>query len=93
MNNTQLYMHFFDEGTRDGAKDVDGYALSKLIEHSIRNKTYKMVQYDETDDELDMYDVIVVFNFAGDPRFGFYRHNDERCIMCPTKNGNVYWEL
>lgn len=67
-------------------------ALGALVEYSIRNRNYIVYNYREGDDTLKQaigeYDIICVFNVAGDPQFGLLRENDlEPVIRVSTPDG------
>jgi len=92
MNNKELYQKFYNQHIKEGGKLPDASALSLLIEHCIRNKKYT-IYYDIKRDKnhtplIDDYEVIVVFNFAGDPTFGLLREDDlEDVIVMGTDKG------
>lgn len=74
------------------AKLPEAAALGALVEYSIRKHNYIVYNYREGDDPkqqtIGEYDIICVFNFAGDPRFGFLRDNDlEPVIQVSTPEG------
>lgn len=71
-------------------------ALSALVEFSVTKKNYIVHNYrsEEEREPIGEYDVIVVFNVVGEPRFGLLRENDgESAIMVSTKDGNVLFDL
>ena len=81
----RLYNQFYTQHKLDGCRLTEAAALSSLIEHCIKNKTY--VVYDPSMDHYDKFDVIVTFNFAGDPTFGVYRYDEDAYIYYPTSEG------
>lgn len=71
----------------DGGKFPDDYAITELIEQSILNKDYKIYYgggYEaNTHDEIKQFDVVVTFNWGGDPFFQMCLDNSDgdACLL------------
>ena len=92
MTNKELYEKYYDRHVAEGGKFPGASALGALVEYCIRKKKYT-IYYDVKRDEnnmplIDEFEIIVVFNFAGDPTFGFHRIDDsDDVIVFSTDNG------
>lgn len=75
MSNRTFYSQSLARFKKEGCKYPDAAALAELVEHCIKEKSYKVYNR-ESDEQIDFFDVIVTFNFAGDPTFGLLRDND-----------------
>jgi hypothetical protein len=81
------YKKFIADG---GARDMaEAAATTALVEHCIREKRYDIWK-EELRDFLREYDVICVFNVAGDPQFGLYRYDDDNMILFGTADGMMF---
>lgn len=83
---------FNSDDPKKKSKLPEAAALGALVEYSIRNRNYITYNYYEGDDPkrqtIGEYDIICVFNVAGDPRFGLLRENDlEPVIQVSTPEG------
>jgi len=91
-NNKVTYLKYMQEFINDGCKEPSSAAIGKMVEESIRNKTY--IVYSE---ELNLAncDIIVTFNFAGDPTFGMYEYNSdgEHTMLVSMPDGVGYMDL
>lgn len=92
MTNEELYKKYYDQHIKEGGKMPDASALALLIEHCIKEKSYYVFREVQRDKDnmplLNKYDVIVVFNFAGDPTFGLYILDDsEDAILMSSDKG------
>lgn len=91
--NKQLYTSFLAGFIKDECKLPEAAALAKLIEHCIKEKTYKIYNVEDTEN-YNEYDIIVTFNFAGDPRFGLYRYKfDDHKLVVSTPKGLTCYDL
>jgi hypothetical protein len=73
-NNKVTYLKYMQEFINDGCKEPSSAAIGKMVEDAIRNRTY--IVYSE-DAVLANCDIIVTFNFAGDPTFGMYQYDSD----------------
>lgn len=88
LKNKQTFDELVIEGTRDGAKLPDAYALAIMVERAIKDKSYK-VHYADT---IETFDIIVTFGLSPDPLFGMYFEDDgdgEEVMAVSTANGIV----
>ena len=86
--NKKLFDDLVYEGTVDGAKLPDAYALAVMVERAIKSKSYK-VHYSDT---VETFDIIATFGMSPDPVFGMYFENDgdgEEVIAVSTSSGIV----
>lgn len=74
MSNKELYTEFLKKAVEEKARLPEALALSLLIEHCIKQGSFKIYS-EQNKDSYDKFDIIVIFNI--DPYFGFYRYNDE----------------
>lgn len=84
--NNRKYTSYLEEGINDGAKLPEAYALAKLVEDAITNKTYKL----RNDPTIRTFDIIVTFTV--DPTFGLYFEDNgdgESVMAVSTPNGVV----
>lgn len=90
--NRETYLKYLAEFVADGCKEASSAAIGKMVEESIRNKTY--IVYSE-DLALANCDIIVTFNFAGDPTFGMYEYNSdsEHTMLVSMPDGVGYMDL
>lgn len=91
--NRETYLKYLAEFVADGCKEATSAAIGKMVEESIREKTY--IVYHE-DLVLANCDIIVVFNFAGDPTFGMYsysKEDEEANLLISMPDGVGYMEL
>jgi len=80
LKNKKLYNNLKQEHIKDGGKCSDAYAMTALIEKAIKNKKYKLYSgggYDVDQKRIKIFDVVVWFNFAGDPHFQMCADNSE----------------
>ncbi len=84
--NRETYLKYVVEFISDRCREPEAAAIGKMVEESIRNKTYIVYEEENT---LNNYDVIVTFNFAGDPTFGLYNYDTdgEATILISTPDG------
>lgn len=66
--NKKLLDELIYEGTVDGAQLPEAYAIAKMVELAVKNKTYKVYRVDEN---IQTFDIIATF-FSVDPVFGLY---------------------
>lgn len=90
--NRETYLKYLQEFISDGCKEPSSAAIGKMVEDAIRNRTY--IVYSE-DAVLTNYDIIVTFNFAGDPLFGMYEYNSdgEHTMLVSMPDGVGYMGL
>lgn len=96
LSNKKFYWSAYRESKKkNGCRMPHAAALALLVEQAIKNKTYIDYRKQPIDGHgqrtgIGKYDVIVVFNLAGDPCFGFLRDSDgDDVIRCSTPNGLV----
>ena len=74
MNNQAYYESQLKAFQKEKCTLPEAAALAKLIERAIKEKNYTVHDYQK--DDYEQYDVIVTFNFAGDPLFGLFGLDD-----------------
>ena len=74
----------------DDGKHPEAYAVTEIIRESILNRDYKIYYgggYDKDGDEIKVYDVVVTFNWGGDPFFQMCVDNSDG-DACKLVNSN-----
>lgn len=81
IKNKNKYEEYKQFHTNDGGKHPEAYAVTELIKQSILNKDYKIYYgggYEaNTENPIDIYDVVVIFSWGGDPTFKMCMSNEE----------------
>ena len=90
--NAETYLKYLQEFISDGCKEPSAAAIGKMVEDAIRNGTYIVYSDDAV---VTNYDIIVDFNFAGDPTFGMYQYNSdgEHQMLVSMPDGVGYMDL
>ena len=83
--NKEYYESQVEKFKEEGCKLPEAAALATLIEKCIKEKSYVVYEHNIP---LDTHDVIVTFNFAGDPTFGLFTlHDGEPAQIISTPDG------
>lgn len=89
--NKSKYAEYKAFHIEDGGKYPDAYAVTELIRQSILNKDYKIYYgggYEaKTESEIKQFDVVVTFNYGGDPLFQMCVDNSDG-DACKLINSN-----
>jgi hypothetical protein len=81
LENKNLYEEYKKFHINDGGKNPDGYAMSELIKQSIEKRNY-LIYYGggyeyKSENRINKYDVVVTFNWGGDPTFMICMDNSD----------------
>lgn len=73
LKNKEKYEKLKEFHTNDGGKHPDAYAITELIKQAIEGRTYKVYYgggYEHnTNNPIEIFDVVVWFSWGGDPYF------------------------
>jgi hypothetical protein len=92
LENKILFEELKQQHINDGGKYPEAFAITELIENAIRNKTYKIYNgggYEyNTENEIKNFDIVVWFNWGGDPYFQVCMDNSEgdSCVLVNSNN-------
>ena len=96
-DNQNKLREYAKQHREEGGNSAEAYGITQLIKDAILNKSYIVYNgggpYNDDRETmfLKQYDVVVTFNFAGDPDFGVII--DEDLDFCDIYSSNEKGEL